>query len=371
MIVPVLVIERLTQQDWSIVTAGIPGEAIQRVQAMHKSINDQHAFVKALAEDPVLARGEPLFSAVAGRDVLVLFIESYGRSFLDLEPMRTTALPGLAISEDMLADAGLVQRSGWLESPIRGGRSWLAHASFMSGLHIDNQARFDRLISSDRVSLNRLFAAAGWQTIGLMPAIQFAWPEGRWYGFDRTLTMHELGYRGKPFDWVTMPDQYTLSALQKIRERTDRPLMAEVALISSHVPWTPIPKVVPWNLIDDGRVFDGTQRFELPIVWKDRPGVQALYIQSLEYSLRVVSEYVARFADDALIIVLGDHQPASIIDGWGKTADVPVHIISRDASLLARLPDAHFSSGMIPGATLPSLPMESVRSLLSSVFEAQ
>jgi len=319
----------------------------------------------------VLDVNTPAFAAIAERDLLVLFVESYGRSFIDLEPMRSTALPRLALSDSELADAGLSRRSGWVESPIRGGRSWLAHATFMSGLLVNNQARFDRLISSERVSLNRLFARAGWHTAGLMPAIQLAWPEGAWYGFDTTLDSKNLGYEGEPFDWVTMPDQYTLYALQQLRERTDKPLMAEVALISSHVPWTPIAKIVPWDAIDNGRVFDGSQRDEPPIVWKDRAGVQALYNRSLDYSLQVVTEYAARYADDALIIIIGDHQPASIIDGWGKTADVPVHIISNDEALLSRLPEASFSSGMLPDAELDSVPMQDIRGFLSSIFEVR
>lgn len=365
-----LIVEHFMELDWP-VSAGVPAEALWRVQNMHASVQDQTEFVRALAEDPVLDVNTPAFAAIAERDLLVLFVESYGRSFIDLEPMRSTALPRLALSDSELADAGLSRRSGWVESPIRGGRSWLAHATFMSGLLVNNQARFDRLISSERVSLNRLFARAGWHTAGLMPAIQLAWPEGAWYGFDTTLDSKNLGYEGEPFDWVTMPDQYTLYALQQLRERTDKPLMAEVALISSHVPWTPIAKIVPWDAIDNGRVFDGSQRDEPPIVWKDRAGVQALYNRSLDYSLQVVTEYAARYADDALIIIIGDHQPASIIDGWGKTADVPVHIISNDEALLSRLPEASFSSGMLPDAELDSVPMQDIRGFLSSIFEVR
>ncbi len=364
----VLIAEHLMEQDWP-VSGGVPTEARWRVQNMYASIQDQTEFVRALAEDPVLDVTAPAFTAIAERDVLILFVESYGRSFIDLEPMRSTALPRLAQSDAELADAGLSRRSGWVESPIRGGRSWLAHATFMSGLLVDNQARFDRLISSERVSLNRLFARAGWHTAGLMPAIKLAWPEGAWYGFDTTLDSRTLGYEGEPFGWVTMPDQYTLHALQQLRERTDKPLMAEVALISSHVPWTPIANIVPWDAIDDGRVFDGSQRDEPPIVWKDRAGVQVLYNRSLDYSLQVTTEYAARYADNALIIVIGDHQPASIIDGWGKTADVPIHIISNDEALLSRLPEASFSNGMVPDSELESVPMQDIRLFLSRIFE--
>ena len=47
-----------------------------------------------------------------------------------------------------------------------------------------------------------------------MPAITLAWPEAGYFGYDRVLAAHDLGYRGLPFNWVTMPDQFTLAALR-------------------------------------------------------------------------------------------------------------------------------------------------------------
>ena len=33
--------------------------------------------------------------------------------------------------------------------------------------------------------------------------------------------------------------------------------MAEIDLVSSHHPWTPLPRMVPWSDVGDGSVFDG------------------------------------------------------------------------------------------------------------------
>ena len=41
-----------------------------------------------------------------------------------------------------------------------------------------------------------------------MPAISMAWPEGQYYGYDHVYNAHNFGYRGLPFNWVTLPDQY-------------------------------------------------------------------------------------------------------------------------------------------------------------------
>jgi len=148
--------------------------------------------------------------------------------------------------------------TGWSRSPTMGGLSWLAHGTFLSGLWVDNQARYDRLMMSDRRSLNRLFREAGWRTAAIMPAITMDWPEGSYYGYDTIFASDDLGYQGKPFNWVTMPDQYTLVAFDRLVRHAgnDRPVMAEIALISSHAPWTPVPELIDWADVGDGRAFD-------------------------------------------------------------------------------------------------------------------
>ena len=44
-----------------------------------------------------------------------------------------------------LRAAGFASRSAFLTSPTAGGSSWLAHATLLSGLWIDNQQRYDDL----------------------------------------------------------------------------------------------------------------------------------------------------------------------------------------------------------------------------------
>ena len=55
-------------------------------------------------------------------------------------------------------------RSAWLTSPIFGGQSWLAHATLLSGLAIDNQGRYRALLASPRRTLLHLAQGAGWRT---------------------------------------------------------------------------------------------------------------------------------------------------------------------------------------------------------------
>ena len=358
------------EKKHQIVQANFLSEFIDRGKGMQRSIIDQQEFVAELAIDPLDPLNPPTFAALNNRDVVFIFVESYGQSFLFDEILGKSALGRLADMELQIKNAGLHVKSGWMTSSVRGGRSWLAHASFASGLEITSQARFDRLVSSERVSLYSLFSKAGWKSVGILPAIKEAWPEGVWYGFDETHDYQRLNYKGEPFGWVTMPDQYTLSAFENnIRHSSDKPVMAEIALISSHAPWTPIPTLVSWDMVDDGSVFNGSHRFGEPMTWGNRSKVREMYAKSLDYSLATIGEYLARHGNDALFVIQGDHQPASIIAGWGKTADVPFHIVSDDPDILARFPDDIVTPGMVPNAESESIAMWSMRKLMATVFE--
>ena len=71
----------------------------------------------------------------------------------------------------------------------------------------------------------------------------------------------------------------------------------------------------------------------------------------MDYAVKVVGRWAERVVDDhTLLIVLGDHQAASLITGDDASAAVPVHIISGDPALLA----SFIERGFIPG-TLPAL----------------
>ena len=148
--------------------------------------------------------------------------------------------------------------------------------------------------------------------------------------------------------------------------------MIEAALITSHAPWTPLPRILPWEVIGDGSVFDGSQRDgDAPReVWADPERVRAQYALALDYALEVVGQYVERHGDGALFVVLGDHQPAPLLTGPDASADVPVHVIADDPALLDRLPADLFGPGLIPGPERPSAPMDRLRGIVARAFEA-
>ena len=178
-------------------------------------------------------------------------------------------------------------------------------------------------MTSERLTLTKAFARAGQRTVAVKPAITLPWPEGERLGYARIYAAADLGYAGLPYNWVTMPDQYTLRALER-RERgpaRERPLFAEVSLISSHAPWTPIAAVLDdWDAIGDGAVFSRWADEGDPpeVVWRDPERVRHQYTLALDYVLGVLGSYAARFVDErTLLILVGDHQPAPLITGEG------------------------------------------------------
>jgi hypothetical protein len=327
-----------------------------------------------IADDPW--RGVPakrMLHGLRGADVLLLFVESYGRSAVEMPRYAERTAPILAAFEERLAAGGLSSASAWLTSPTAGGQSWLPTATLTSGLWLADQGRYDVAMQTARVTLVRAFARAGYRTVTLKPAVVRPWPEGARLGFEQVYAAADLGYAGKMYKWVTMPDQYTLSVLERAERRGNgRPLYAEVSLISSHWPWTPIPAVMEdWSDIGDGRVFSARAEEDDPPeeVWSEPERERTQYGHAIGYVLRVLSSYAANFVDErTLLIVVGDHQPPLFITGEDAGRDVPIHVFSGDARLLAPFETWGFTRGMRPSRDVRPRRMDEFRDFFLEAF---
>lgn len=343
------------------------------VIAARRAAADVAAMEREAQADPLLDRiGPSTLGSLAGTDIFVVFVESYGRTTLDNPLYAPTTEAALTEVERGLKAAGYAARSAWLDSPTVGGQSWLAHATLLSGLRIDNQGRYRALLATGRRSLNRVAAEAGWHSVGVMPAIVMAWPEARWFGYDTILAAKDLDYRGEPFNWVTMPDQFTLASFSRkaLDPSASRPVFAEIALISSHAPWTPVPTLIPWDEVGDGQVFNAQARSgETPeTVWADADRVRDQFRKSIDYSLRTVGEFAVMMSPRRpVFVVLGDHQPAGIVTGADAGRSVPVHVFG-DPSVVARITNWNWTEGLVPAPDAPTWPMEAFRDRFLETF---
>ena len=340
------------------------------------SVRDIKAFGKIVNQDELTNwPRDQLFEKLKGKDVMVVFVESYGRTLIDNPDFAPHMIPLLQAQSQQLSEAGFAVRSGYLTSPTSGGISWLAHATTLSGLWIDSQNRYDSLMTSSRYTLNRLFAEAGWRSVAVMPGITAPWPESRFYGYDQIYDAHNLGYKGLPFNWITMPDQYTLSAFEMFeRQRATRePVMAEIALLSSHAPWTPIPRLVPWDTVADGAVFsEQAQRGDTPEqVWQDVARVRLHYRECIAYTISTLVSYLLQYGDDNLVVlVLGDHQPATLVTQNPDNHDVPVHLITRDKAVMAATSSWAWTEGLLPTESTPVWRMDRMRDQFVNAFSS-
>lgn len=331
------------------------------------SLRDRQEFAGEAAVDAFRdTPGDQLLGGLRGKDVVLVFVESYGRSAVEDPGFAPRVGALLDDGSRRLAAAGYGSRSGWLTSPTSGGGSWLAQSTLLSGLWINNQQRYRTVTSSDRLTLTGAFGRASWDTVGVMPGITRAWPEGRFYDFDRVYDLHALGYHGLGFSWATMPDQFTMLAFERLENAKPAhpPLMSVIPLVSSHGPWTPLPTWLEWDEVGDGSIYINDARVgDTPEeVWKDPERVRTQYRLSIEYSLTTLISYVENYGDDDLVMVfLGDHQPARIVTGADASRDVPISIVAHDPAVLDQISSWGWQDGIKPGPRSPVWRMDTFR----------
>ena len=347
----------------------------EHVSAGAARLQDQQSFAASVAADRFRdAPVDGLLSGLRGKDVIVVFVESYSRGAVEGTTYSAGVDSVLADGTARLAAAGFGARSGWLTSPTFGGLSWLAHGTLQSGLWTDDQRRYDALVASDRATLSSSFARAGWRTVADVPSNERPWPEGAsFYRYAQVYDEHNVGYAGPKFSYAAMPDQYVLSAFHRLElARPDRaPVMAEIDLVSSHTPWTPLPSMIPWTAVGDGSVFDPMPALgpTPEVLWRDRAAVQASYGRSVEYSLTALVSYVETYGDPNLVlVVLGDHAPSTIVSDPGASHDVPISVIAHDPAVLSRIGSWGWTSGLRPAHDAPLWPMSDVRDRFLTAF---
>ncbi len=349
--------------------------AVAEVRAVRTGLEDRATFARQIAHDRFAATpANRLLTGLRGKDVVIVFVESYGRVAVQGSSLSPRVAALLDRGDAQLKAAGFSSRSAFLTSPTFGGLSWLAHATLQSGLQVDEQRRYNQLVDTDRLTLASAFKRAGWRTVGAMPANHRAWPEGpAFYHYDKVYDRRNLGYRGSSFGLYRTPDQYTFLALQRLElaKRHRPPLFAEVDTISSHFPWMRIPRLIPWDDVGDGSIFDRipAQEFERPGLFADGRTARVSYGRSIEYALSTLVSFVQRYGDDKLVLFfLGDHQPARLVTGHGASHDVPITVVAHDPKVIDRIAGWGWQDGMVPSPQAPVWPMAAFRDRFFSAF---
>ncbi|HEX3930371.1 MAG TPA: CDP-alcohol phosphatidyltransferase family protein [Nocardioides sp.] len=345
-----------------------------QVDQIQAELRDRAVFRHALAHDPYAdTPGSRLLRGLRGKDVLLVFVESYGRVAVDGSWFAPMVDQTLAAATGQLATAGFQARSGWLRSPTFGGISWLAHSTLQTGLWIDSQQRYDQVANGTRFNLTQAFRRAGWRTVSDIPSDDGPWEQGkRLYGFAKMYNSHNVGYTGPRFSYARIPDQYTFRAFTRneLDRPGRRPLMAEIDLVSSHTPWTPLPRLMPWSSLGNGSVYDGMAPAHTSILQLlGGADQQRNYAHSIQYSLESLVSFVQHSHDKKLVmVVLGDHQPNSNVSGVGVSHDVPISLVAHDPAVLRQISGWGWTPGLRPSNDGAVLPMNDFRDRFLSAF---
>ena len=345
--------------------------AYKQVSEIPQGIRDKREFATATLNDPLQAvPDDELLTSLRGKDVLIVFVESYGRVALE-DPELSAGIEELLDDENARLSAdGFSSRSAYLTSPTFGGISWLAHATLQSGLWVDSKPRHDVLMGSERLTLSHAFHRAGWRTVANVPANIADWDRQDFYEYDQLYDSRNVGYEGPTFGYATVPDQYTLETFHKLElADVDRaPVMAEIDLVTSHGPWSPTPQFVDPDAIGDGSIYNDMPRGPTP---SDVDTSRAAYTASIQYSLQSVFSFMERHADDdTVLVVLGDHQPSTVISGGDSGDDVPISIVARDPAVLEQISSWGWQEGLTPGEDAPVTRMDAFRDAFLGAFNS-
>jgi hypothetical protein len=308
-----------------------------------------------------------------GRDVYLFFIESYGATMLEsAKASRTRA--AYRRFEDTLGAGGFEIASSLLESPTAGGGSWLAHATFASGIKIADQFGYDLLTLEKPPTLSEFLRRAGHRTVLVQPGTTRDFPQGELYAFDRRYYAAAFDYRGPAIGWGRFPDQYVIDSVHR-REgaSSDRPRFFEYVLVTSHGPWSAEPPLIEdWSQIGDGSIFGRQPFVRHQPSWAFLERMRDAYTSTILYDLAVLREFVAKFVGpDALVIVLGDHQPAPDVTDDRDERRVPIHVMSRRRELVEPFEKRGYARGMWPDRSSTAAMQDFLRQFLQDFSEAR
>jgi hypothetical protein len=328
-----------------------------------------------LRSSPIVRTPQPIESDldyIRGADVYLIFIESYGAVSYERPEIAEGLSASRAQFESDVRALGRDIVSAYVNSPIFGGGSWLAHVSFLSGVEVRDDDTNAVLMNQKRDTFVTPFARHGYRTIAIMPGLRQSWPEGAFYGFGEIYGTAQLDYHGPPFGWWIIPDQFAfarLDALEASRSSSSPPIFVFFPTVSTHTPFGPTPPYQPdWSRMLSDQPYDPADRQQALAREPDLFNLAPSYVRALSYAYTSIAGYLQRHANrDSVMILIGDHQPPAAVSGQGAPWHVPVHVITSHSQVIDSLLGHGFRSGMTPERP-PLGPMHALVPILLDAF---
>lgn len=340
-----------------------PSLEVRAVPGLEENASES-ATAREAEDAPDAASPSLRFPGILDRDIYIFAIEAYGYATVSQEAISRELEPVRTRVEDTLAEKGYGVVTSYLRSPVAGGFSWLAEATFLTGQWIDSQAAFEGLYEAQLPSLTGYLQRGGYHTVTARPGtVHGSWPEG-WelYRFEQALVAYDgdFDYVGPWFSYVPITDQFAVWATHEYignarspgGAAVDRPVLAYYQLVSSHTPFNRIPPIIEdWRELGDGSVY--LEREEeiatFDNTWTGGTELIEGYTTAISYVLRTITKYIdeqMHLDRSPIIIIFGDHQAQRPIREQNAHLSVPIHIAARDESILEGFRQRGFASGM-------------------------
>lgn len=345
-------------------------------------------------------RTAPPDSAYAAYDTLsldrrpplyLIMIESYGSALNEHPDLRGPYRGLMRRTDSVFAAAGWHRATARCAVPVRGGRSWLSIATLFTGTRVEHQLVFNQFQDAalrDRAEiphLVRFLNQQGYRTVTLQP-FTFArpgLPVRNLYGFDEPVYRDDLHYRGPDYGLANAPDQYSLHYTHETHlAPAQAPFFLFFETVDSHSLWNyGLPPVPPdWRQFNDQTTarrspHPDTASFPpvflpdsitAPVIY-DQP-TPLRYLRHVAHEWRILRDYLtAKAPPGSLVLILGDHQPP-LLETTRNT--VPLHVLSRDSTLVDRVRRQGFTEGLRPTDQSPRLRQESLYAFLVRLLAA-
>jgi hypothetical protein len=344
------------------------------------SRTSQENMTAFLAQDPYKAYDYVHYSLAERPNIYLLFFESYGSVLYLRDDFKVAYTKMLTDFEADLSDDGWHAVSALSTAPTWGGGSWMSYTSALFGLNVAEESEYlalrDVYQNIPYPNMGRYFHAQGYEYVWVVPinrtlSEEYLAAEHAFYGADRWVTYNTLNYDGPLYGWgPSPPDQYTFGYIADLVHAADQPTFIIYLNQDSHYPWAPLPeRVDDWHSLATSDMEDGSLHVEenrhVPVFM-----ARENYADAVAHSFENIADFITRLDDpNAIIVLLGDHQPPSVSrrdDGFATM----LHIISRDTDFLTNFESFGFEKGLLLDTRNAQLAHEGFYSLFVRNFLA-
>jgi hypothetical protein len=255
-------------------------------------------------------------------------------------------------------------------------------ATVHTGIRIDAEPAFNALEQTAPTlpTITRFFKEHGYETLMLQPedSPKFGLTHEDIYRRDRRVEHDDIPYKGWRYGMAGIPDQYSLQFFaERYLSQARDPHFVFFMATSTHYDWTCAPPYArDWRQLDQGGIPDSAVVPWVPLHGRDRVAQGAplfsKYFDDIEYEWRALADFIDARKEDALFVIVGDHQPLLACGDAPVTFNTPLHVLSRDRALIDRFAEVGLQPGLWsePGQR-PPLRHEGLYSLLVSRLAGQ